>query len=161
MEGKQAAVQRGFKERHHPFLIRQLPGPLPLDRFHGSLGAERRVWAASAQQPLEDGMVHFKCARQQRPSAVAFIALHVQQFVPAQRGLSGERVQAVETGWAWWAEDLQREVNARSFTGHVVLQVGVNALVPQVEAGRQRKEQHLALEFVQAERLRQVLKAGA
>jgi hypothetical protein len=110
------------------------------------VGVDRRL----AEQFGDDAFVELEELGQQRRMALAVFERQHQQVV-AQRRIWGEDRAGGQPGCRARAQQRQGQVDAGALAGDVVLGVGEQTLVAQVDLRRQADEQHIALQVGQAE----------
>ena len=101
--------------------------------------------AAYAKQRRHDLLVHHQRSRQERRRRRA-IGHHVHEAVAHQRRRWREPHPSQELLLGRLGEQTQRQVHGRPPPRHVVLQVGVHALVAEVELRRERDQQQVEVE---------------
>jgi hypothetical protein len=114
---------------------------------------EPSVEGGVAQQQVDDLVVELQDAGEQRRLDGARVGNQVEQAVATERRIGPQVGAPGEPGGWRVAEQVERQVDGGPAAGDVVLEVGVQALVAEVDLRRQRNQDEIEVEAGQVERI--------
>jgi hypothetical protein len=121
---------------------------------------QRLVDPVVAEEEPDETVGRAQAAGEQRRCRVA-ITHQREQTVRAQRGLGPEAAAQLEFGPGVWSKQIECEGNRRPHARNVILKIGVDALISQVDLGRDSEQHDEGLERTQAAGVRHANQAPA
>ena len=149
-------------ERHRPQRRGDLAPQRQVVQCHGRLhgpaeGRQPPVQPVVAQQEGHDLVVQLEVVRQQGRLDVAGVRDQLDDVVAQQGGVGGKVGCRGDLLLDRGAKQRERQADRWPLLGHVVLEVGVEPLVAQVQLGRQGQQYDVNLKVVEAVHISQVL----
>jgi len=99
-----------------------------------------------------DLVIEFEIVRERRGFGLVRIGIYMDQPVPYQRAIRREMSAKIKFLIYGRTQEVKRKLHRWPLTGHVILKVGVDFFVAQIDFGRQREQDHIGSKTAQAKR---------